>query len=112
MNEAAQRVEAMHLLLRASELLDRYADVTDGAEGQPQANVAMSLKSDIDAFLASPAAAGCAPLETIESKQTPEPVTIFRQALEAAEKLPHRPHCLIDDLADVISEQERKQEGF
>ncbi len=45
-------IDMLVLLMRASDVLDDFADVTDGAEGQPQANPAMGLKQDIDALLA------------------------------------------------------------
>jgi hypothetical protein len=41
------------LLEEVAEYLDRYADVVDGDDGQPEANGAMRLLADVNAVLSS-----------------------------------------------------------
>lgn len=43
--------DALDALRRVSEFLDDYSDVNDGDDGQPIANRAMLLKSDVDAIV-------------------------------------------------------------
>ena len=50
--ESIHIMQQMQVLLHdASDLLDNYADVIDGYDGQPEANDAMILKQEIDRLL-------------------------------------------------------------
>jgi hypothetical protein len=45
--------DLLALLEEVAEYLDRYADVVDGDDGQPEANDALRLLSDVNAVLSS-----------------------------------------------------------
>lgn len=45
--------DLLALLEEVAEYLDRYADVVDGDDGQPEANDAMRLLSDVNAVLSN-----------------------------------------------------------
>jgi hypothetical protein len=44
--------DMLALLEEVAEYLDRYADVRDGDDGQPEANDAMRLLADVNAVIA------------------------------------------------------------